>query len=140
MQTLLIILAVVIVTALAVVLLGYRDMVERRKKENARPLEERIAEIHKWQVEGIAGGERILTWEIAKEHPERFEWVKPLMEYERRLADLAASPTASSQDADALVDEIGAFLRNTGIRNIFTEHSARKLADLLRIREGKQKP
>ena len=117
-----------VLAVVAGVLLALRDARRNREKPE-RPIAEQIEEIHKGAASMIPGLQEILDRNPTP-------WVAPVLDYYRRLESLASSPNASVEEAERLADEVSEYVREHKIKGIHIGHEARRLAVLLRQRQG----
>jgi hypothetical protein len=122
-------LGVVFVTVIAAVLLGIRDANDRRAREDARPVADRIRDIQKDAAFMIEQLERVAERPTP---PERsMAWIPPVLEYYHRLEKLASNPTSTPEEAFALADDAGRHVREQRLKGIFVCFEAEQLAKLL---------
>src|SRR5215475_10309935 len=94
----------------AFAILAVRDARRYRLVQEARPLEDRIADIRKGaaftalQLQGIVDRR-------AAEHTEAAEWISPVIAYSRRLETLAATPDVAAEEIERLAEEASGYLR-----------------------------
>jgi hypothetical protein len=127
---------VVACVALAVVILVARDAGERRdrwRRQEQRPLEDRIADIRASaafmanQLQGTLDRRGIHS-------PNTVAWIAPVIAYYRRLEALAASPDASTDEIKHLADEAKQHVRQHRLKGVFVAQEAEKLAALVHRR------
>jgi hypothetical protein len=125
------------ITFVAVILLGLRDGIRRSRRENARPIEDRIQDIRQAAVSATADFPRFRE-QLAVNFPNRADvgwWIEPVTEYYRRLEKMAATPGVSPEDALKLAGEASQFIRENKIKGIFVADFAYTLAELLDRRQ-----
>jgi hypothetical protein len=125
------------ITFVAAILLGLRDGIGRSRRENARPVGERIEEIRQAAVSAIEGLPRFRDQLVLKS-PDRADvrwWIEPVIEYYRRVERLAATPDTPPEDALKLAEEAGQFIRENKIKGILVADLADRLAELLDRRD-----
>jgi hypothetical protein len=121
------------ITFVATILLGLRDGIRRSRRENARPVAERIKEVRQVAASAIEDLPRFRD-QLAVRFPGRADvgwWIEPVIEYYRRLESLAATAGTSPEDALKLAEEAGQFIRANKIKGILVADLADRLADLL---------
>ena len=123
------------ITLVAIVLLAWRDSRHRRLVESSRTVEERIAAIHESALFESRELQKLLD-NRGGEHPELMSWIPPVLDHYRRLVSLAADPTSSAEQAEALADEAARLVNEHQLKNLLVVGGAKRLADLLRERNG----
>lgn len=129
----------ILVALLAGTFLAWCDYVEKRIKENARPLDKRINSIRdsaaqvRRELLSLEEELRGSTRKIAQ----NLVWIPTIVNYLRRLEELAEDPIATPQQADELASEAKQFVIAHRLQGIFVAEMAAKLAGLLRMRAGK---
>jgi hypothetical protein len=61
-------------------------------------------------------------------------WIPAVIDYYRRLEELAGRPTATAEEALALAEEASRFEREQKVKGLFVGGQARQLAALLQRR------
>lgn len=115
-----------------------RDKIRRHRRENARPVEDRITEIR------LAAASRIdalpgLRDQLRANYPDRpraWNWIGPVIDYDRRLEALAASFDSSPKDALKLAEEAHRFLRRNRVKGVLIADLAYRLSTLLEQRHS----
>lgn len=121
----------------AVLLLGLRDFYENQAREEGRPLEDRIRDFKDGAVAMIKGLEQHAA------RPDLLRgnrvFLPPIIDYYRRLEELAATPTATPEEALALAEDGLRYAREHGLKHVFVMDEPRRLASLLRKRNSATK-
>jgi hypothetical protein len=118
---------------MAIALLGLRDYYENRAREEARPPEDCIRDFKDGAAAMIQSLER---------HAARPDlrgnrvFLPPIIEYYRRLEELAVRPTTTPEEALALAEDGLQYARANGLKGVFVMDEPRRLASLLRKRNS----
>lgn len=126
---------VVGISVLAAVLLGMRDARRGRRQRERRPVADRVASIRNDALFQIEQLQRVLEHQ-AVERPEAVHWIPPVLEYYRRLANLASDAETSAEDAIRLAEEASGYVRKHRLKGISIAEEARQLAELLAARNA----
>lgn len=132
----LVIVACVLALALAfvaVLLLGLRDFYKNRAREEARPLEDRIRDFKEGAAAMIQGFERHAARPNLRGNR---AFLPPIIDYYRRLEELATRETATSEEAMALADEALKYARENKLKAVIVMDEPRRLASLLQRRNA----
>jgi hypothetical protein len=123
----------VVLGAVAVALLGLRDFYANQAREEARPVEDRIREIK----DDAAKMAREFERHNARQDPRgKRVPLPPIIDYYRRLEVLAATPTATPEEAMRLDDEALRYAREHELKSLFVMNEPRRLATLLKKRKS----
>jgi len=129
--------AVVATFVVAFAMLAARDARRNRRREEERPIDERINQIGddaRLQIRQLQGGlER-------PNIPEDFrEWGPQVIGLLQRLESLATSSNSQPEECHRLAEEASRYLREHRIKGIFVADGARRLEQLLRARNARSK-
>ena len=114
----------------AIVVLGRRDSNENRASQERRPLEDRIRDFKESAEFNMRELARLNERADSANRP----WVQVVINFYRRLGELAVRPEATAAEAMALSEEASQYEREQKLKGIFISAEARMLAALLQRR------
>lgn len=135
LESFLIIVTVLAVVMLAIVALIRDDARQHRIREEARPIADRIADIHNDAAFMVEQLQQVLQ-RHESERPEVVAWIPGALDLYRRLESLASSPSSSPVECMALSDDALRFVRERRIKGVSIAERAQDLAILLNKRNA----
>lgn len=119
----------------AIVLLAVRDAYQQCRREESRPIEERIADIHHDATFMMEQLQEALQ-RHGTERPREVAWIPEVMDLYRRLESLASTPNSSADECLVLAEEGSKYVQEMGIKGVFVSTQARRLAKLISKRNA----